>query len=170
MLYFVRHGQTDCNLHKLMSNECGHFIFPRESLDKTKEIILQSGIKLTEYELEKILDIVGKHDDKESKDADSLELQIIKDADTLDSMGEIGLRRTLTYCKTHNIPLYDSSYPLDAKEYLPDINPLSCTHYVYRTMIPNAQRLRTSVAKELAKEYNKALEDFVKEQVDGEKE
>lgn len=32
------------DVHRLMSNECGHFIFPRESLDKTKEIILQSGI------------------------------------------------------------------------------------------------------------------------------
>lgn len=122
---------------------------------------------LTEEEIKKVLAIVEKHDDKENDKNESKELQIIKDADTLDAIGEIGLNRTKTYCKTYNIPLYDPSYPLDAKEYVPDGNPLSCTHYVYRTMLPNAQRLRTNAAKELAKEYNKALEDFVKEQTAG---
>ena len=90
----------------------------------------------------------------------SLETLIIQDADALDAVGEIGLQRTLAYCKTHNIPI-TSPKPLDCVEYIPDINPISTCHYIYRTMIPNANNFYTNTAKEIAKEKIKILEDFV---------
>ena len=90
----------------------------------------------------------------------SLETLIIQDADILDAIGEIGLKRTLTYCKTHNIPI-SSSKPLNCQEYIPDINPISTCHYIYRTMIPNVNNLYTKTAKEMAKNKVKILKDFI---------
>jgi HD superfamily phosphodiesterase len=87
---------------------------------------------------------------------------IIQDADALDAVGEIGLRRTLTYCKTNGIPL-SQPIPLDTEEYIPDINPISTCHYIWRTMIPNARNLYTKTAKDLVEDKIKILEDFVKE-------
>ena len=56
-----------------------------------------------------------------------------------------------------------ADFPLDSDKYIPDINPISTCHYVYRTMIPNAKNLCTATARKLAKDKIKILEDFVKE-------
>lgn len=153
------------DIHRLMSNECGKFILPKESVGRVKEILLKSQIEITEEELAFILDIVAKHEDKSFNENESLESKIIKDADTLDALGKIGLKRTQTYCKVYNIPAYDPNFPLDAKEYIPDINPISTVHYIYRTMIPNGKNLRTETARKIALKNNKVLENFIKAQI-----
>ena len=127
-------------------------------MDFAKQLLLECNVDLSK--LDQILDVVKNHDNKDNKNF-SLETLIIQDADALDAMGEIGLNRTLTYCKTHNIPI-SSNKPLDAKDYVPDFHPISTCHYVYRTMIPNAKNLYTNTAKEIAKDKIKILEDFVK--------
>lgn len=147
------------DIHRLMSNEAGKFVFPEESIDTVRELLIESNVD--ELKLEQILEVVRFHDDKTNKDQ-MLETLIIQDADALDAVGEIGLRRTLTYCKTNGIPL-SQPIPLDTEEYIPDINPISTCHYIWRTMIPNARNLYTKTAKDLVEDKIKILEDFVKE-------
>lgn len=147
------------DIHRLMSNEAGKFVFPEESIDTVRELLIESNVD--ESKLEQILEVVRFHDDKTNKDQ-MLETLIIQDADALDAVGEIGLRRTLTYCKTNGIPL-SQPIPLDTEEYIPDINPISTCHYIWRTMIPNARNLYTKTAKDLVEDKIKILEDFVKE-------
>ena len=147
------------DIHRLMSNEAGRFIFPEESIDTVRELLIDS--KVNENKLEQILEVVRFHDDKTNKNQ-MLETLIIQDADALDALGEIGLKRTLTYCKTNGIPLTQPE-PLDTKKYIPDINPISTCHYIWRTMIPNGRNLYTKTAKDLAENKIKILEDFVKE-------
>lgn len=149
------------DFHRLMSNEKGCFVSPDESIELVKDIILKSEIEISNYELEQVLDIVAKHDEKDDDNNDSIELKIIKDADTMDAMGKIGLDRTLTYCKVHKIPIYDPRFPLDQDGYVPNTNPISCVHYVYRTMLPNSKILRTYAARELATK----VEDFIEKHV-----
>lgn len=147
------------DIHRLMSNEAGRFVFPEESIETVKNILLDADVDATK--LDHILDVVKNHDNKTDKNQ-SLETLIIQDADALDALGEIGLKRTLTYCKTHGIPL-TYPLPLDTKEYIPDINPLSTCHYIHRTMIPNGRNLYTNTAKEIAENKIQILENFVKE-------
>lgn len=156
-LYVIAVSALIHDLHRLMSNQQKHYIQPVESLDFAKQILLDCNVDLNK--LDNILEVVKNHDEKHNKNF-SLETLIIQDADILDAIGEIGLQRTLRYCKTHNIPT-SSLKPLDCAEYIPDINPISTCHYIYRTMIPNAKNLYTNTAKQLAKDKIAILQDFI---------
>ena len=157
-LYVVAVAALVHDIHRLMAVKLGHYVEPEDSVDYAKEILLECGVDLNK--LDQILDIVKNHDNKKDKNF-PLETLIIQDADELDAIGEIGIKRTLKYCKTHNIPT-SANVPLDCEEYIPDLNPISTCHYVYRTMIPNAKKLYTKTAKKLAENKIKILEDFIK--------
>lgn len=162
-LYVVAVSALVHDVHRLMSGKLGRFVSPQESIEDVKRLLLDSNVD--EEKLEAILDVVRNHDNKSDKNQ-SLETLIIQDADALDAIGEIGLKRTLKYCKTHNIPLTNSQYPLDSKEYIPDINPLSTCHYIYNTMIPEGKNLYTKTAQELSKDKIEILENFIEENMD----
>lgn len=157
-LYVVMVSALVHDVHRLMSGEKKRHVFPEESLDVVKSLLLECNVDLSK--LDSILEVVRYHDDKDNKNV-SFETLIVQDADALDAIGEIGLERTLKYCKAHNIPLTNKDFSLDCKEYIPDINPISTCHYIYRTMIPNAKKIYTNKAKELSKDKIKILEDFV---------
>lgn len=157
-LYVIAVSALVHDLHRLMSNQQKRYVAPEDSLDFAKQILLDCHVDLNK--LNAILDVVKNHSNKKNKNL-SLETLIIQDADVLDTIGEIGLKRTLTYCKANGIPI-TSPKPLDCAEYIPDINPISTCHYIFRTMIPNASNFYTATAKKMAKNGIKVLEDFVK--------
>lgn len=156
-IYVVAISALTHDIHRLMSNKIGYFVSAEKSLESVKDFLMQCNVDKNKLNL--ILEVVKNHDNKENKNF-ALETLIIQDADILDAIGEIGIQRTLKYCKTHKIPL-SSDKPLDCSEYIPDINPISTCHYIYRTMIPNAKNLHTKTAREMAKDKIKTLEDFV---------
>lgn len=51
---------------------------------------------------------------------------------------------------------------------MPNTNPISTCHYVYRTMIPQVERLHTMTAKEIARPKLKIMENFLEQNL-GEK-
>lgn len=146
------------DIHRVLSNEKKRYVAPEESLIAVEKIL--KPIDIDKQTIDKVLYIVGNHE-KKSNRSDCLELNIVKDSDIVDSLGEIGLRRTLRYCENKKIPVVDKSYPLDSKQYIPDINPISTCHYVYRTMIPNIQFLSTKTGKQLAKKKALPLQRFL---------
>lgn len=151
------------DVHRIMSNREGRFVSAKESIPEVKTVLKEFDLK--EDVLNKILYVIEHHDDKFSDDNMMLELKIVQDADILDALGKVGLERTLKYCKNKNIPLTNEKYPLDSSEYIPDINPISTSHYVYRTMIPQSKVLHTNTGKELGKDEVKVLEDFLKNNI-----
>ena len=151
------------DVHRILSNKKGYFVSAQESIPFVKDLLEE--FDLDNSTLEKVLYVIEHHDDKVKDEAMMLELKIVQDADILDALGKIGLERTLKYCKNKNIPLTDERYSLDSNEYIPDINPISTVHYVYRTMIPQASVLHTKTGKELAKGEVKVLEEFLKEYI-----
>ena len=163
-LYVVAIGALVHDVHRLMSNKCGYYVSGEESLDEVKSLLIKC--KVDESKLNNILDVVKNHDHKDDK-KQTLETLIVQDADALDAIGDIGLERTLKYCKKHGIPISDDSYPLDTGEYIPDINPISTCHYIHNTMIKEAQNLYTKRARELSKNKLDVLERFVKENYRG---
>ena len=152
------------DVHRILSNKEGKFISAKESIEEVKKILKEFDLQVNE--LNKILYVIEHHDDKIDDENMMLELKIVQDADILDALGKVGLERTLKYCKNKNIPLTNKKYPLDSIEYIPDINPLSTTHYVYRTMIPQANVLHTNMGKQLGKDEVKILEEFLKENIE----
>jgi len=156
-IYVIAVSALVHDVHRLMSTQLKHHVSADDSLDYVKQILIDCNVKTDK--IEEILEIVKNHDNKNEKNF-SLETLIVQDADVLDAIGKIGLKRTLKYCKTKKIPL-TSSKPLNCKEYIPDINPISTCHYIYRTMIPNAENLYTKTAKQMAQYKVKILKKFV---------
>lgn len=145
------------DIHRVVSTK-EKFVSAKESLPFVKNVLKE--FKFDKDTLQKILYLIENHDDKWSNADHPIELSILQDADTLDATGKIGLRRTLTYCKERGIPLYDGS-PLDTPAYVPNINPISTTHYVQRTMLPELQTIRTLTGQKLVAKKGKILEKFV---------
>lgn len=158
--YIIATSALVHDIHRLMSNKAGHFVSPEESLGEVEKILNEAGCN--EEKIPKILDVVKNHENKQNKNV-SLETLIIQDADALDAIGKIGLRRTKKYCKKHSIPTVNKKFSLNTKKYIPDVNPISTCHYIKRTMIPNGENLYTNTAKEMAKGKMKVLEDFIKD-------
>ena len=114
--------------------------------------------------IERILKCVENHEEKGKGNAFDLETQILQDADVLDAVGKRGLERTLKYCNTYKIPLTNFNFELDCKEYIPDINPISTCHYVYRTMIPQGKSLNTKTGQKMANDNIQVLYKFLEDQ------
>jgi len=152
------------DVHRVLSNKENRYVPAEESVPVVKKIL--NDFKINEEDLNKILFTIKNHETKILDSNMPIELQILQDADILDALGETGLKRTLTYCKNKNIPIYNKNYPLNSKKYIPDIFPISTTHYVYRTMIPNANKLHTETGKAFGKQQIKILQNFVNENVE----
>ena len=163
-IYVVLVSALVHDMHRIIGAKLGRYVEPKDSLDETKKILIECDVD--KDKIEKILKIVEFHEDKTICGV-SLETQIVQDADALDAIGEIGLKRTLQFCKVHKIPLYNKNVPLDCKEYMPNTNPISTCHYVYRTMIPQVERLHTMTAKEIARPKLKIMENFLEQNLGG---
>lgn len=147
------------DIHRLMSTK-EHYVTPKESLEVVEEILRKNNID----KIPEILYCIENHEDKQNSYLYNLETQILQDADALDAIGQRGLDRTLQYCKVRNIPVTNFEHALDDKDYVPNINPISTCHFIYRTMIPNGKNLNTITARKIAKSEIAILENFIKEQ------
>ena len=151
------------DVHRILSNEENRYIAPEECIHNVKDILSEFDIE--NDLLDKILYVIEQHDNKKGDNSIMLELQIVQDADLLDSIGQIGLDRTIRYCKNKNIPIYNNAYPLNYDKYVPNTNPISATHYVYRTMLPKIKLLNTKTAKDIANPEIDVLKKFIDENV-----
>lgn len=151
------------DVHRLMANKTnGKYVTPKESIPIVYNILLNLNIE--KNKIERILKCIEHHEEKDKKNEFDLETQILQDADVLDAVGKRGLERTLKYCQTYKIPLTNFNFELDCQEYIPDINPISTCHYIYRTMIPQGNNLNTKTGKQMAKDNIQELYKFIEEQ------
>lgn len=93
----------------------------------------------------------------------SIEFQIVQDADRLDALGAIGIGRTFAYGGSRASLLYDPEY--EAQEYKSSKdykNSKSSTiHHFYEKLFLLKDKLNTKTAKNLAEERDKFMHDFV---------
>lgn len=157
-LYVIAVSALVHDIHRLMANSLGRFVTAPESIDNVEKILKETNVDKSK--MSQILEAVKWHEKKMKKDI-PLEWQVLQDADALDALGSIGLRRTLRYCKKHNIPVVDKNYDLNCKEYIPDINPISTCHYIYRTMLLHGENMHTKTGQQMANRRTKILKDFI---------
>lgn len=149
------------DIHRVLSTK-EKYVSAQESIPYIKNILTEDNlIHIDDGTLKKILYVIKEHDNKNFDATIPTELIVLQDADILDALGKIGLKRTKTYCINRKIPFYDGRYPLDIEDYMPNIKPYSTTHYVYRTMLPEMRFIKSRTGKKLAKKQGRVLQKFI---------
>lgn len=155
------------DVHRIMQNETGKFIAPKDSLGKIKEIL--SVVDLEEEKIKKILHAIEYHEvynwNNPKNKEDDINTLILQDADNLDAIGAIGIGRAFLYCGAHNIPMYDDTIPLHTEnDYAEeDGDSESTIHHFYHKLLKLGSNMNTRKAKELAKNRIEVMEKFTDE-------
>jgi uncharacterized protein len=98
------------------------------------------------------------------RDFDSLELQVVQDADRLDAIGAIGIARTFHYGGYKNREIYNAEIPpqlsLTKEEYKASKSP-TINHF-YEKLLLLRERMHTETGKELANQRHHFMEEFLR--------
>ena len=153
------------DVHRIMQNERGVFVSPKDSLDTIKEIL--SNIDLSEEQLEKICYCIEYHEQYNwnGNNVNDINTLILQDADNLDGIGAIGIGRTFSYGGSHNIIMYSEKTPLNENNDYSEFNgdDESTIHHFYHKLFKLGDNMNTQTGKELAKKRIDFMKLFVKE-------
>lgn len=133
---------------------------------KAKEFLNSLGIeKNIITHVENIVENVSFKGARHIQKFKSLELDMIQDADRLDSMGAIGIARTFNYGGYKNRKIYNPEIKpklnMTKEEYMKS-NTASINHF-YEKLLLLKDRMNTKTGKSMAKHRHKFMEDYLKE-------
>ena len=153
------------DIHRIMQNETGKFVSPKDSLPKVKEIL--SNIDLSEETINKICYCIEYHEEYNlnGNNVSDINTLILQDADNLDSIGAIGIGRTFSYGGAHKVLMYDETVPLNIDEDYSESNghDPSTIHHFYHKLFRLADNMNTDSAKKQAIERTEFMKQFVDE-------
>lgn len=153
------------DIHRIMQNESGKFVSPKDSLDTVRNIL--SNIDLTDEQVDKICYCIEYHEQYNwnGNNVEDLNTLILQDADNLDAIGAIGIGRTFSYGGSHNISMYDDKFPISVENKYSESNgdDPSTLHHFYHKLFKLGDNMNTATAKELAKKRTEFMKEFVKE-------
>lgn len=155
------------DVHRIMQNERGVFVSPKDSLDTVKQIL--SNIELTQEQIDKICYSIEFHENYNWKgeNVSDINALILQDADNLDAIGAIGIARTFAFGGAHNIKMYDDTVRLNEKDdYIEGELDASAIHHCYHKLFKLADNMNTKTAMEIAKQRTDFMKKFVKEFLD----
>lgn len=153
------------DVHRIIQNETGNFVSPKDSLDTVKNIL--KYINLSNEQIEKICYCIEYHEQYNwnGNNVDDINTLILQDADNLDAIGAIGIGRTFFYGGAHNVVMYNPSVPLNEKnDYVEsNVNDESTIHHFYHKLFKLQDNMNTKTAKELAEKRTNFMKNFVNE-------
>lgn len=156
------------DIHRIMQNETGKFISPKESLSKVREIL--GNIDLSEDIVNKICYCIEYHESYNwnGNNVSDINTLILQDADNLDAIGAIGIGRTFSYGGAHSVLMYDEETPLNNDKDYSENNgdDPSTIHHFYHKLFNLANNMNTKTAKEQAIERTEFMKMFVNEFLD----
>jgi len=118
--------------------------------------------------IEKVMDVIAKVSYKgagEANKADTIEAQVVQDADRLDAIGAIGIARAFAYGGYKNREIFQPGITpelhgnFDAYQK----NQSHTINHFYEKLLLLKDRLNTSAARKLAEKRHQVLEDFLTE-------
>lgn len=118
--------------------------------------------------VEKVIDVISKVSYKgagEANKADTIEAQVVQDADRLDAIGAIGIARAFAYGGYKNREIFqpDITPELHGDFVAYQKNQSHTINHFYEKLLLLKDRLNTSAAKKLAEKRHQVLEDFLAE-------
>lgn len=156
------------DVHRIMQNESGQFVSPKDSIFKVKEIL--SHIDLTEEQVNKICYAIEYHEEYNwnGNNVSDINTLILQDADNLDAIGAIGIGRTFSYGGSHNVVMFDENAPLNENNDYSESkgNDPSTIHHFYHKLFKLENNMNTKSAKEMAHKRTEFMKDFVAEFLD----
>lgn len=153
------------DIHRIMQNQKGKFVSPKDSLPKVREIL--NNTNLSEEIIDKICYCIEYHENYNwnGSNVEDINTLILQDADNLDAIGAIGIGRTFSYGGAHNVKMYDETSPLKTQENYSEENgdDPSTIHHFYHKLFKLADNMNTKTAKIQARERTEYMRNFVDE-------
>jgi uncharacterized protein len=153
------------DVHRIMQNETGNIVSPKDSIPKIKEIL--SYIDLDDEQVEKICYCIEYHEEYNwnGNNVDDINTLILQDADNLDAIGAIGIGRTFYYGGAHNVLMYDETVPINEKnDYrVAGGDDPSTIHHFYHKLLKLGDNMNTKTAREIAYKRTEYMRNFVSE-------
>lgn len=149
-------------LHDCLSYPKNHALRSLSSLHAAdKAIIFLRSIDYPEQYLLPIHHAISAHSVSGGVVADSLEAQIVQDADRLDALGAIGISRCIQVSSQLDRPLYS---PEDAFAVDREINDQAFTiDHFYQKLLKLAASMNTEVGKEIALQRTRFMESYLQQ-------
>ena len=152
------------DVHRLMQNESGVFVHPKESLPKVRELLNETGFP--EDKIDGVLHCVQFHEEygfsEKGRSVADIETLILQDADNLDAIGAIGIGRTFAYGGAHGIPAWVPDIPLDSESaYDERMKDPSVIHHFHHKLLRLSTSMNTRTGKDIAKARQEFMEAFV---------
>ena len=156
------------DIHRIMQNETGKFVSPKDSIPKVMEILNHTD--LSDETKKKICFAIEYHEEYNwnGNNVDDINTLILQDADNIDAIGAIGIGRTFSYGGAHNVVMYDEDAPLDIEEKYAEHkgDDPSTIHHFYHKLFKLADNMNTITAKNMAIERTEFMKKFVNEFLD----
>jgi Predicted HD superfamily hydrolase len=155
------------DVHRIMQNETGKFVSPKDSLGKVKKIL--SVTNLTEKQISQILYCIEHHEiynwNNSQNNENDINTLILQDADNLDAIGAIGVARSFSYGGANKIIMYNNSISLEMlNDYSEENgNDESTIHHFYHKLFKLGEYMNTNTARTLAKARTHFMKEFVNE-------
>jgi len=156
------------DIHRIMQNETGKFVSPKDSLPKVKEIL--SHIDLTNEQVDEICYAIEHHEEYNwnGNNVTNINALILQDADNMDAIGAIGIGRAFCYGGAHKINMYNADVPLNTNDdYAEALGDDETTiHHFYHKLFKLADNMNTKTGKEIAEKRIEFMKEFAKEFLD----
>ena len=144
----IAETEPDCDkqiaeLAALLHDADDHKLFQTEDLANARQFLKENQV--SEEETERICAAIRSVSFSRNKDRrpDTLEGQVVQDADRLDAMGAIGIARTFAYGGEHGRPMQES------------------VQHFYDKLLRLKDRMNTGMGRKLAGERHAFLETFL---------
>lgn len=138
------------DLHRTMGEGTG--CDPEDTLGEVERILANAG--LSRERIDAVRHCVAVHDGLAFRGDDpqpqTIEAEILRDADNLDATGAVGIGRTFAFGGAHGTPLWD-----------PDGHEYSQLYHFEDKLLRLREELHTEPARELAEDRHDFLETFV---------
>ncbi len=150
------------DIHRIMQNETGMFVSPKDSLKTVRKIL--KNVDLTQEQIDKICYCIEFHEEYNwnKNNVTDLNTWILQDADNLEAIGAIGVARAFVYGGAHKIEMYDEAIPLNEKEdFIEALGDNESTiHHFYHKLFKLGDYMNTQTAKEMAKKRIDFMKEF----------
>jgi len=156
------------DIHRIMQNERGVFVDPKESIPKVREILNNTDLDVET--VDKICFAIENHEiyNWNGSNVEDINTLIVQDADNLEAIGAIGVGRCFSYGGSRKIEMYNPEIPLnESTDYAEEKgdDPTSLHHF-YHKLFKLKDNMNTNTAKKIAEDRVAFMRNFAEEFLD----